>query len=375
MGRVSRLIALVVAVAAGGVLIWLDPPPPPRSTPTPVAGPAAIVAPKLVDVWPSARVAGSPGKLADGSAYTPAFYLDPDVSIGTAATPDGAADRLLLRDATGTPRELRRVPKDRYPQFLGFTASGDHAYWVESTATAAGAAETRIWRVNWRTGAKPVSLTADTGDVMFFNSQYDLVVADGRVHWIAAAPTESPVTEVRSVPVAGGRVTTRRITGAYGLSAWPWITTAPGSDQPLELVNLRDNARVRVPTAATEMVGCSPTWCRALIGAQSGGTTRFDLMRPDGTDRHRVAGAEASASVSDVALLDRFEVLSQGRESGAPEKVQLLLYDATTRKMTLVAEGAGIVQARGWMLWWSTGASPSGGEDVGEWHALDLRTI
>lgn len=364
VSRAPQLVALAVALATAGLVIWLNPPNPPaqdrvQSDDRP---PAA-----LTQTWPQARVVTSPGSVKDGRPYSPWLHLDAETSIGSAATPDGSATRLLVRSTDGTERELRRIPKERFPQFLGFTTAGPDVYWAESTASVAADAETRLWKANWRTG-KATSLTNETGGAVFFNSQYDLVVADGRLHWVAAAPGDTLVTELRSLPVDGGKVTIRQIPGAYGLSAWPWLVSAP-SDGPLELFNLGTDARVRVPTSATELVGCSPTWCRAMVVGQSGGAARFDLMRPDGSDRHRIAGSSTSASVSDVALLDRFEVLSRGRD-GAVATSQLLLYDSATRKTTLVAEGVGIVIARGGVLWWSTGT-----EEAGEWHALDLRTL
>jgi hypothetical protein len=373
VGPVPRLVALGVALATSGVLLWLDPPgsaPKREAAAAPAVSATPLAGAKLTDTWPAARIVTKPGRLADGMEYTPWFHLTADISVGAAPTRDGAAERLLLRGGTGEPKELRRVAKDKYPQFLGFTAAGDFVYWAESTASVRGPSETRLWKANWRTGARPVSLTVDTGAMVFFNSQYDMVVAEGRLHWIAAAQTEDAITELRSVSTNGGRVTTRRITGAYAMSAWPWLVSVGGPGTPLELLNTKTNAKVRVPTSATELVGCSPVWCRTIIVAQDGGAVRFDLMKPDGSDRHRVAGGAASASVSDVALLDRFEVLSQGRDSASVDKVQLLLYDVRSRKFTLVGEGVGIVQARSGMLWWSTGDN-----EAAEWHALDLRTL
>jgi hypothetical protein len=94
--------------------------------------------------------------------------------------------------------------------------------------------------------------------------------------------------------------------------------------------------------------------------------TRLDLMRPDGSDRHRIAGGTASAAVSDVALLDRFEVFSTVDATGR----SLLVYDERSRSSTLVADNTSQVLARGGMLWWQTGE-----QDTAEWHALDLRTL
>jgi hypothetical protein len=135
-----------VALATAAVLLWLDPPKPPDpgATASPVAAATPIAGAKLTDTWPKARIATASGRLSDGTEWTPWFYANADVSIGTAPTRDGTAERLLLRGPTGEPKELRRVTKDKYPQFLGFTMQGDTVYWAESTATvrcAAGVAD------------------------------------------------------------------------------------------------------------------------------------------------------------------------------------------------------------------------------------------
>lgn len=365
--RFPALISLSVALLAAGA--FLAGSPPHRVTSTRAA--AAPPLPTLAEAWPSAHPAQAPGVLPDGAAFTPLLYLDPNTSIGSAPTPDRAAVRLILRGAAGQPRELHRVAADQNPQFAGFTTAGDEVVWAESTADTAGHAETRIWKVNWRTAGKPTSLTADTGDAIFFNSQYDLVTAGGRVYWAAAARKEQVTTEVRSVALTGGKVTVRDVPGAYSLSAWPWLVSA-GSGQagPVDLVNLADGRKVHVPAAQTELVTCSPAWCRVLVLSGSGGPARLDMMRSDGSDRRRMAGGQASSSTADVALLDRFEVLSQSGAGSATSSQEVMLYDAVRKKTVLVAKAVGMVFARGGIVSWSTGDNESL-----VWHALDLRTL
>jgi hypothetical protein len=365
--RLPTLISLVVALLATGA--FLAGSPPKRVAPAPAAAPAL---PTLAEAWPAARPSDTPGLLADGTAYTPQLYLEPKTSIGSAPTPDKKSVRVLLRAGDAPPRELHRVAADVNPQFAGFVASGDDVVWAESTADSAGHAETRVWKVNWRAGTPATSLTADTGDAVFFNSQFDLVVAGGRVYWAAAARSEQVVTEVRSVPLAGGKVTVRNVPGAYSLSAWPWLVSA-GSGQagPVDLVNLDSGQKVRVPAAQTELVTCSPAWCRVLVLSGSGGPARVDLMRSDGSQRRKVASGQASSSTADVALLDRFEVLSQnGSGTSATSSQQLMLYDAASNKTVAVANGVGVVFARGGLISWSTGDN-----EALTWHALDLRTL
>jgi hypothetical protein len=362
--RASQVVALAVALAVGGWLIASKPPTRPVGKPVPRAQPSTL--PTLVQTWPHAAITVSAGRLADGTAYTPWLYVSADTSVGTAPTPDGTAERLLLRTGNATPRELHQVPNSHFPQFLGFVADGDAFYWAESTATVDGPSETRIWRDVWKTATSPVSLTTDTGAAVFFNSQFDLVVANGQVNWIAAAPTDSPITELRSVPVTGGKVTKRTINGAYQMSSWPWLQSADGPNAPLNLLNTANGQKIMVSTSATELVGCTPAWCRALVTAPTGGATRFDVMKPDGTERRRVVGGNASAATSDVGFLDRFEILTQGTEKAQT----LVLYDIQARKLTIVAENVGMILAKGGMLWWSTGD-----QEATQWHALNLGTL
>jgi hypothetical protein len=365
--RLPALVSLAVALLAAGAFLASAPPRRVASTAA-----AAAPLPTLAQAWPAAHPSDLPGRLTDGGSYTPTLYLDPQTSIGTAPTADGAYARLLLRAGTGQPRELRRVPTDQNPQFAGFTVGGEQVVWAESTADTAGHAATRIWRVDWKTDAAPVPLTADTGDAIFFDSQYDLVTADGRVYWAAAARSAEVTTEVRSVALTGGKVQVRDVPGAYSLSAWPWLVSA-GSGQagPVDLFNLDTGRKLHVPAAQTELVTCSPAWCRVLVLSGSGGPARLDLMRSDGSDRRRIAGGQASAATADVALDDRFEVLTQSGAGGsATSSQQVMLYDAAKKRTVLVARAAGMVFARTGVLSWSTGDN-----EALVWHALDLRPL
>lgn len=352
------VIALAAALAAAGTLLALSPGG---------SEPAGPPQPRTVEqVWPDAKRASIPGVLPDGTPYSPAYLLDESTSIGTATDPRGTVLRLILRDAAGAVRELRRLPVGGSPQYSGFTRAGDEVAWAESVTTDFGAARTEMWIASVA-GGTPRKITGDTGDVVFFNSQYDMVIDANRLYWVAVAPGQEQVTEVRSVPLAGGEVTVRTEPGAWALSAWPWLVSAgSGQSGPVELRDLGTGKVTTVPAAATELVTCSPTWCRVLVLAGDG-PSRIDLMRPDGTDRRPIADGAATASVIDVALLDRFEVLSQGTDLTTQ---RLLLYDLRSKQSAIVAGSAGMVLCRGGLLWWSTGAA-----QAPEWHTLDLRSL
>jgi hypothetical protein len=354
-----RLIALAVALSLGGWLIGS----PPTNQPA-VVGTTARPA-----TMPVAATTSS-GSLRDGSSYTPWLYANVTTSIGTANTADGSASRVVIRSGV-TEREVQRIPSDRYPEFLGFVSAGDDVFWAEvSVLPNNGPTQTRIMRASWTRTGPAVPLTADTGASVFFNSQYDLVVAKGRVWWAAAAPTDALATEVRSVPIAGGKVTMRTVPGPYELSMWPWLQSAGGADVPLHLLNYDTGQQVPIARSAAELVACTPQWCRSILQSAQGTATRFDVMHPDGSDRRRIAGANAAAVSSDVAFLGRYEVLTVSEG----QRQDLTVYDITTRTTTTVAKNVGMVLCRGGMLWWSTGDKP-GGDGVEQWHTVDMRTL
>ncbi|GIF16686.1 hypothetical protein [Actinoplanes teichomyceticus] len=346
---------LLVALAAGGALLAgradRPAPAPARSTdPVTVAG-----------AWPHAQRADLPAALPDGSLFTPKLYLDAGTAIGTARTPGERSTRLLLRTA-GTLRELRRA----HAEFDNLAAAGDDVAWTETGERAA----TRIWAVNRADGRAPRRLTADTGNAVFFGNQHDLVLAGGRVHW-AAAPRRAGSTEIRSVALTGGPVAVRRFTGEWALTAWPWLTSAAGGPSGrTRLKDMTTGRTVEVPVSAGEQSECNPAWCRVLV-SDGTGLVRIDVMRPDGSARRRVAGATSGAAVSDVAILDRFEILSEtGPQSDLTGTAGLSVHDLASARTVTVTPAATSASARGGMLWWSTG---SGGATA--WHSLDLRTV
>jgi hypothetical protein len=343
------LVALTFALAAAAVLVFLTPR---RDQGGPPPGPRA-----LQEAWPGRKPVDIPAPLADGPLYSPVLFLDDGASLGTAPSPEGTHLRLLRRAANGDVRELRRLPIASSPQFAGFAVDGSRVAWAEQSA-----GRSEMWSVDLATGTPARRLTAGAGDVVFVASGYDLVIADGRLHWATVAPGAEAITELRSVPLTGGTMTVQREAGQWAMSRWPWLVSAgAGETGPVALRDPVAKRTFTVDTGGGELATCSPTWCRVLVlGAD--GPTRIDLMRPDGADRRRVAGGAATASLIDVAVLERFEVLDDVQ--------QLFLYDLVSRKTIQIGEGIGLVSYRAGTLWWSTGT-----DETTVWHALDLRTL
>ena len=356
MRRLRALAGLGVALAAGAALLVYAPDDPP---PSPATRVTAAVA------WPGAQRADLPGNLPDGPIYHPGIFLDARTSVGTAPTPDGESERLLVRGADAVIRELRRRPLATNPEFGAFAVSGDDLAWTES----ADGTKTQIWTAK-TTGGPARRLATDTGNAVFFGSQWDLVLADGRVHWAAAAPEGEEVTEIRSVPLTGGPVTVREEPGTWALTAWPWLTDG-GGDQAgtTRLRNLVANRDTPVESTGAELITCAAAWCRVLV-MNGDGLARIDLMHPDGSARRRIAGSTASAAIVDVAVLDRFEILSEtGPDSDLTGTAGLLVYDIRTGRTVDISPAVDGAFSRGGVLWWATGD-----QDNLIWHALDLRT-
>jgi hypothetical protein len=113
---------MVPALLLAGWLVISGPPG--RSGPAGPRAGATGVLPSLAQVWPGAAVVTVPAALPDGARFVPWWYADAATSVGVAPTPDGAAQRVVVRSGDAV-LELRRVAQDRYPNFLAFTGSGD----------------------------------------------------------------------------------------------------------------------------------------------------------------------------------------------------------------------------------------------------------
>lgn len=347
--------ALIVALAAGAVLLWSSPhhdaAPPARATAT--------------TAWPRAQRADLPAHLADGPLYQPLMFLDARVSVGTAPSPDGTGLRLVLRGADGAVREMRRLPLDDDPAYDHVAVAGDELVWVETT----GRAGFRLWTADLRGGTPARHLTADVGNAVFRGSQFDLVIGDGRVHWVAAAAGAGQ-TQIRSVALTGGPVDVRTEAGTWALTAWPWLVEATvdvtGATRLRNLLTHRDRA---VANTGLQTMACTPVWCRAT-SAPAGDLT-IDLVHPDGTGRRRIASGSVGPALADVAVLDRFEVLSQpDADTDVTGISRLVVYDIDNRRTVDVSADVSNAAAGNGVLFYATGVA--GGT---AWHSIDLRTV
>jgi hypothetical protein len=352
-GGLARAAGLATALAAGGVLLFT---PAPRPEP-PGPQPAALV-------WPAARRAVLPADLPDGTAFTPETFADARTAVGTAPTPDGKFLRLLVRQGGGTLRELRRLPMTGNPSVAAVAAEGTVLAWVENAADAM-----RVWTADLAGKAAARQLTADTGAARFYQSQYDLLIAEGRVHWAGDAPDGG--TEIRSVALAGGPVAVRTEPGTWQLSAWPWLVDGvAAASGATTLRNLTTRQDVRVAAPDRSVTNCSPTWCR-VVSFDDDGFPRIELMHPDGSQRREVATGEVETQLADVAIMDRFEVYAKvDANATLTGNAQILLYEIATRRTVEISPDASGVEFHAGVLWWTTGTQESFVR-----HALDLRTI
>jgi hypothetical protein len=350
-------LALTAALTASGALLVV---PPYDHKPDPFKPEVAELA------WPQAQRGAISADLADGTTYQPVVFLGAHSSIGTAQTKDNRDLRLVLLGADQKVRELRRLPVKINPSFQDVTVDGSMLVWAEQT----GSGQVRIWTMNLTGGRPAHELTTDTGNAVFYRSQYDLEIANGQVHWVATAA--GGITEVRSVALTGGPVTVRREPGAWQLSAWPWLANGVSAAIGTTLLrNLQTNQDISVRTgSARSAANCSPKWCVVMSLARSG-YSNIDVMHPDGAARERIAGGDAAPGIPDVAVLDRFLPLAAvGPTSALTGNSELLVFDLAARRTIEVSPDAAKISYRAGVLWWATGNL-----DAYVWHSLDLRTI
>jgi hypothetical protein len=361
-------LGLAGGLAVIGLLLALPAPHRPAVGVTASASPSPTGPPALASVWPRARPFTIPATLPDGGTYTPTVLVDASTSIGTVTSADGQRTDLAVVPATGPQRVLQSQSVNDGGSFDGVTVTADRVYWMHTLSDSNGRAHVTLWRAAL-SGGPAAQVTADTGAPVFYGSRYDVQQVGDRLYWAAARPDRPDQTELRSVALTGGAVAVRVLDGAWSLSAWPWLVTAPGATgTPMRLRNLETGAVTPVNVPASKQASCSPTWCR--IVPDSGGT-ETDLLRPDGSDRRVIGDSGAAAIDSDVALLDRFEVLmSIISSSGQITVSRLALYDIRTKRSVVVDNAASNAGGRGDFIWWATGDN-----ETLAWHGLDLREL
>jgi hypothetical protein len=351
----SKLLALGASLAASVALVVLPsggskPPVPPT--------PAALA-------WPHAQRDTIGARLPDGTTFQPAIFLDAHTAVGAAPSVDKRSQRLILLRADGSVQQLRTVPVGEQASFGNFAVAGDTLAWAESS----NAGQVRLWTVNLRDGRPARPLTVDTGSPVFDTSQYDLVIADGRLYWAALSQDQPDATEIRSVVLSGGPVDVRREPGSWKLSRWPWLVPDSGDQAAANVLrNLTTHQTVAAPNVGRSMVNCSPTWCQVAALTSKG--YRISVMHTDGTARRQLTNGSAIPAVVDVVPLDRFALLVQvGPLSDQTGTRELIAVDlATGRKVEISPDARNIAENNG-VVWWATGTT-----DAPVWHALDLRT-
>lgn len=369
MGQLRVWLGLGSGLAIIGLLLGLPAPHRPAAG----TGGAAVVAsgpPTLASVWPKAASFPIPTSFPDGSGYAPAVIMDASASIGIVSSADGQHTDLAVVPAGGLPRVLQSQLVMAGGSFDGISYTTDRLYWMHTLSDTNGKAQVSLWSAA-RTGGAADLVTSDVGAPVFYGSQYDVQPVGDRLYWASAHVGRPDQTEVRSVAQSGGPVTVRVLDGAWAMSAWPWVVTAPSaSDAPMLMQNLMTGAQVTVNAPASKQVSCSPTWCR-LIPDNSAAGTETDLIRPDGSDQRVIGDANAAAIDSDVALRDRFEVLMSIITSNARITVsKLALYDIAAKRSVLIESAATNAGGRGDFIWWATGDN-----ETMAWHGLDLRTL
>ncbi|MEV6347531.1 hypothetical protein [Actinoplanes sp. NPDC051851] len=345
------LTVLGVALVAGAGLLFGKPAQSESTQPTPLAV-----------AWPEAERGSLPAKLTDGSEYTPGLFLDAKTSAGTART-DGTL-RLVIRRSGGDVRVLRTVPEAGHAPFAALTSSGDTLVWVESVKGKA-----QLWTASLTDEAPARMVTADVGDVRFYDSTDDLVIDGGSVHWVAAGSGQS--TEFRSIKLTGGKVSSTTAKGDWRMTTWPWAVDGQiAASGTTSLRNLTTGQDIAVPTGKRTVTACSSAWCQ-LVSINQDGYAKMELSQPDGSARRKVAEGDVTTGITDVAVLDRFEIIAQvGTQAELSGNAELLIYDLSDRKTVLVSQDAGNITYRGGVLWWSTGDQSSYIR-----NSLDLRTV
>jgi hypothetical protein len=369
---VSRLhrLCLVVAILAAGAALAI--PPLAVRVAQPTAAAALRTGPvTLAQAWPSAVVTSITGALPDGTSYRPVRVIDAKTSAGLVTTPDGIATSFDI-SVEGRPlRVLRTMQGTEAPTVTATASANGMLYWLEFSTDSRGGPITTVWRASLTAATAPKLLATDRTELIFFDSQYDLELANGRLWW--AAYGSGRKGEIRSVGVGGGAVTGTTYGATYVLSTWPWLVGfTDGQAGPVQLFNPTTATRVTVAAQADQFLSCTPAWCRITNLIDQGTAVSVDLEHPDGTHLAHLNPGTPVPLNTDVALLNRFEVVgSVSKDSANGNTQSLFLHDLTTgREVLLDAAATGTVSSRDGILWWSVGDN-----ETLDWRVLDLRQL
>ncbi len=359
----APLVASVLAVVAALVL--------PTTAPRPAVGPRATGPARLSNVWPSARTFTIDASLPGGVGFEPMVVVDATTTVGVATSADHSIARLVVRIRDAPLRVLQVVRSSDVMTVAAVVVEGDQVFWLESGPDAEGRGTTSVWRSGLRDGRTRLLNTA-VSDLAYFDSQYDLELVDGRLYW--AAYVSHGRGEIWSISIDGGSLTVRSFGRLYGLTTWPWITSSAGDGNAgdVDMINLRTGEHRTVKGTADQYLNCTPAWCRVTTLVNQNTDIQVTLEHPDGT--HVVGFAHHSLSPvnTDVALLDRFEVVESAAGSNPVDQTQLIwLHDLTNGRDVLLDQSAtGQIGSRNGFLWWSTGDN-----EATVWHVLDLRQL
>jgi hypothetical protein len=358
--RDRRHLALAAALVASIALLLS--PSAARSPSGPV--PAGVA-------WPHAQTGTIPASLSDGSAYTPLIFLDAHASIGAAAD-NSSERRLVRRGADGSVHVLRHLPAALHPSFRDVTASGQESAWLESTDNGA---HVSLWAADLSNLRPPHRIALLTpGSIIEADSRSNLLIHGDRLYWVERDPVAADATAVRSVALSGGPVETRTEPGDWRLTSWPWLTNeTTGTSGAARLRNMITGQDVTVPPTTGAQTTCSPAWCETVSLSADDSPYLIEVARPDGSGRVRVSSGTAVPATSDVAVLDRFEVLWQTDPNlDLTHNGQLLVFDIDTRRTVELSPNATTLGHHDGVLWWSSGDA---NRAAVTWHTIDLRTI
>ncbi len=357
-GLLRYALTLLAGVAAVVALLTL---------PAPTRGPAAPPGPPtLASVWPGVKPFPIAATFPDGSAFYPLVVVDPQTVLGLAQSSDGLRSDLVVAGPTGAPRLLEQVVIDSGKRVGPYAATADAFYWMSADVDDLGDPHFSLWTAPRRGGA-PRRVSADVGEPIENNSQYDMQIVGDRLYWISG--DDAGAYQLRWIALSGGPVGSRPLPGQWQMLAWPWLATAPGVTATPGLWNLDTGEHRQVSVSPGRIVFCSLSWCRT-IGSNVDNAGSTELARPDGSDRQVLGGQDTIAVANDVAALDRFEPLMIPLASGYLTNYRVLLYDIAHRRTVHIEDNASDAYAMGDFLWWSTGDN-----ETTAWYGLDLRAL